>query len=263
MHFTHIKIKGTKEYDLDFSMTEFMQEVNVPEESKKIATDYIKSKKLDDESGFDSMMLFDRKVIFSFDYLHNNQKLEIPELNPVLIFYTNALRSLRNTINSRDELLKNSPKVGEGSTSINISDFGNFFAYASNCIINLQAALESFANSQIPYERFLNEDDEFIERSISHKLFTMIPAEKGFRVKKPHPNVIEDLIQLRNKIIHLKPQQETNTGYKNVYRKLLKFDYERAVRSTRLFINHYQTKLIEDCECGKEFFYVLNSIESK
>lgn len=124
----------------------------------------------------------------------------------------------------------------------------------------MQSALESFANRQIPddYE-FIGVNGEKYEPSVFHKLDSALPKIHKRRFKsefKKYNNSIRRLIELRNEIVHLKPiEKDANTQYKQVYRRLLKFDFTRAVISVKTLINFYEPNLIEECECGKELFY--------
>ena len=95
--------------------------------------------------------MFEDDIVFGFDFLYKNEKYIVQEVNPVTIFYSNAVMCHRLLVDSRNKLIANSPKV-KGSHKINTqpSDFGNFFQVAVNMIINLQATIESFANRIIP-----------------------------------------------------------------------------------------------------------------
>ena len=260
MNFTHIKLKPTKKIKTDFNPAEVSKDVEIPKESIKFAKDYQKSNKLSDDYDKEVMLLFENEMIFGFDYLYKKEKLLIPEINPTTIFYANAVMSHKKMIEFRQKLFDNSPTVKNYQKTINPNLFGNFFQLATNCLTNLQSALESFANRQIPdnYEFIDSNGDEY-EPSVFHKLDSALPKihSKRFKSKFKKDNYwIRQAIELRNQIVHLKPiEKDANTQYKIVYRKLLKFDYTRVINSVRNLINFYEPNLIEECECGKELFY--------
>ncbi|HJR99960.1 MAG TPA: hypothetical protein VJ780_03405, partial [Flavobacterium sp.] len=135
-----------------------------------------------------------------------------------------------------------------------------YFQLTINCIINLQATLESFANRIIPEDYlYLNKFGDPVQRTVTYKLNTVIPIIKKIdfqqRKHRKYNICIDKLIQLRNDIIHLKPTQKTNTAYKHVYRDLLNFDYQKAILSVKTFINFYEPNLIEECACGNNYSF--------
>ena len=214
------------------------------------------------------MIVFDDHFIFAFDFLKGKEKYLIPEINPTTIFYSNAVMSHRKLLFFREELFKNSPTVKNFKKAINPNHFGSFFQLASNCIINLQSTIESFVNRQIPENHeFIDVNGDKFEPSIFHKLDKALPEikNKRFKSKFKQDNFrIRKIIELRNEIIHLKPAIEnTNTKYKDVYRRLLKFDFTGSIFSVKNFVNFYEPNLIEECECEKELYYDVNEIFKK
>jgi hypothetical protein len=222
------------------------------------------NKKLSDEEENDLMLMFEDRVIYGFDYLHAKSKLLMIEVNPVTIFYSNAIMSYGSMPRYKDLLINESKDVLNWSTEKsppNLFHMSMYFQLAINCVINLQATLESFANRVIPENYpYLNIHGEPIPDTIAYKLNVAIPKVKndiGFenRKYKKIRIAVEALIKLRNDIIHLKPLSETNTAYKNVYRELLKFDYIKTITSVKTLINYYEPNLIEECECGQDFSF--------
>ncbi len=260
MHFTHIKLKPTQRFEINIDPRDTFNNADIPEESEELVKSYKKSKKLLDDYNKDLTIVFDNELIFGFDFLHDGQKFIIPEINPTTIFYSNAVMSHKKLIAFREELYKNSPTLNDFQKPINPNHFGDFFKLASNCIINLQSTLESFANRVIPdkYEHIDKLGNKF-EPSIFHKLDSTLPIIKNKKFNKSHNKnnqLIRKIIELRNDIIHLKPIGEhTNTQYKKVYRRLLKFDYTKAIISVKKLVNFYEPSLLEECECGKELYY--------
>jgi hypothetical protein len=260
MHLTHIKLKPTRVIKTNFNTSEIGKDIEIPTESIELAENYQKSKK--EIEDYDIMIAFEDHIIFGFDFVEGKEKYIIPEINPTTIFYSNAVMSHRKLIFSREELFKNSPTTRNFTkTPIQPNHFGYFFQLASNCIINLQSTVESFANRKIPKNyKCIGEDGKEFDPSIFHKLNKLLPKLKNEKFQNKGDNIrIKNLIELRNEIIHLKPIQDiTNTEYKDTYRKLLKFDFTKAIISVKNFVNFYEPNLIEECSCEKELYYDIN-----
>ena len=268
MHFTHIRLKPTKRIQTNFDIVEATKDLPIPPESKEFAKEYLNSKKTSDQFDFDLMLVYEREFIYGFDYKVGEDKIIIPEINPVTIFYSNAIMSHRKLQHTREELFKESPTVKNYAKPIDPSKFGYFFKLASNCIINLQSALESFANRIIPAEyEFLDKNGYNFKPSVLHKIYKTIPEIENKKFKKKsgkENNILKLIIELRNDIIHLKPADEiTNTKYKDVYKRLIRFNFTKAIIAVRNYINFYELDLIEECPCGKEFFYEIHEISKK
>ena len=264
MHFTHIKLKPTKRINKDFNMVDAMKDIklsNLPRESEKARNKLYKTNKLSDELEWDLFIEFEDSIVYAFDYLEGKKKIIIPELNPTTIFYSNAIMFYRNLQESRRILIEESPTLKDLNKLIDPKIFGTFFQFASNCLINLQSTIESFANRQIPENYFTKENGEEYDVSIFHKIDTVLPDLKGkrFKTKFKRDNFrVRKIIELRNEIIHLKPVKEnTNTQYKKIYRKIIKFDFIAGILAVKNFVNFYEPELIEECICGKEYYYDL------
>jgi hypothetical protein len=246
-------------------MSDALKDIEIPEKSKKFSRNYYKSKKLSDEYGLDIIVELEDSVIYAFDYLDVKNKIIIPELNPTTIFYSNAIMFHRKLVTSKETLLKESPNSKEMNRQLDPKIFGSFFQFAINCLINLQSTIESFANRQIPENYFINDDGEEYQVSIFHKIDTVLPTikEKKFKQAFKRDNFrVRKVIELRNEIIHLKPiRDSTNTQYKKTYRKLIKFDFPSSIIAVKNFVNFYEPELIEECACGKEYYYELSIID--
>ena len=209
-------------------------------------------------------------MIFGFDFLNAGVKYVIPEINPTTILYSNATMFYKNLILSRVNLFEKSPTLNEFNKPIDLKIFGEFFQYASNCIINLQATVECFSNRRIPkniLDECIDKNGDIFDPSITHKLDTLLPKVYGkrFRTKFKRDNLrVRKVIEIRNEIIHLTPNSDkTNTKYKSLYRKIISFDYEKAINAVRNLVNFYEPNLIEDCPCGNEYHYEIIINEKK
>ena len=269
MNHSHIALKPSRQIKTDFDISEVTANVETPKESKELIKAYNNSKKLSDEYGKDLMPIFNRELIFGFDYRFKQDRIFIPELHPVTIFFSNAIMSLKNLNQYKIKLFNESPSMNDFHKDVDLKLFGNFFQLSSNCLFNLQASLESFANGLIPdnYKAFDKNGEEIVKLSLTHKLFTTIPAlkEKTFKKHNRRGNfVLVKTIELRNDIVHLKPSKDlTNTKYKKVYRELLRFNFPDAISIVRDYINFYESGLIEDCNCGNEFYYGINVLSNE
>lgn len=253
----HPKLKPTKKFDIDFNPRE-LNDIEIPEESKKRAKEYLTSDNLSDEEGQDIMIMLEDSVMFGYDYLYNGKKVIIPEINPSTIFYSNALMSYGMLDHYKEILLSKTSEAGKTGDIVNLNHFGTFFQLAANCIVNLQATVESFLNSKIigNYE-FLDKSGKPRRATITDKMDIgiQVVTSKNFENQDEY-TLITDLIKLRNNIIHLKPEQKTtNTKYKISFRKTLDFKYYETIVAVRNYVNFYEPNLIEECQCGKDFFY--------
>lgn len=256
----HVKLKASTEIKIDFNPRELDDSI-IPEESIKIAKKYMSSKTLAEEENYDLILMFEDKVVYGFDYLHNEKKRMIVEINPVTIFFSNSVMSFGMLNKYKEVLLSQSSEVGKpNSEPVNLGHSGMFFQLAINCIINLQATLESLANRIIPETYpFLDKTGNPVDKTVTYKLYNAVPNVKQIDFQKKsnrkHNIAIDKLIKLRNNLIHLKPKTESKTGYKGVYRELLDFDYIKTVTAVKTFVNFYEPNLIEECLCGTEFYF--------
>ena len=258
----HIRLKASKEQVVKFNPIA-LNAIDLPAESKEYVKKYLGSKKLAEDDEMDIMLLLSDRIVFGFDYLDDKVKRVVVEINPVTIFFSNAVMCSRQLKYYKDLLLSQAPDVkelGRNREGVNQNHSGMYFQLAINCIINLQAALESFANRVIPNDYiFIGSDGKEQVSSITLKLYNAIPKIRNSKFRPPkykkYNAQIDSLIKLRNHIIHLKPNGLTNTGYKGVYRDLLDFDYHKAIESVRVFINFYEENLIEECPCRDNFSF--------
>lgn len=258
----HIRLKPTQRIETDFNTSEITENIEIPQESKDFAKEYMTSNLLADDYDMDIMMFLKNEIIYGFDYLFNDQKIVIPEINPTLIFYSNAIMSHKNLDQFRTALLENSPTLKNlENNTLDSKLFGKYFQLATNCIINLQTALESFLNNSIPDNfEFLSENNKVIKRpNIHNKIDYGMVKLKGKNFEEKFTNeylLVKELIEIRNDIIHLKPVKEiTKTKYKNLFRRVIDFDFENGILAIKCFINFYSPNLIEECPCGKEYYY--------
>lgn len=257
----HLRLKPTQRIKTGFDIVEETKKIEIPQESKNFSKEYLNSPKLADEYGMDLMLISGDEISYGFDYLYNENKIVIPEINPVLIFYSNAIMSYTKLNEFKKTLLENSPLVGKLESFLDPKLFGNYFQLAGNSIINLQASIESFLNNSIPDSFIIlsNNNKEIKRPNIHDKIDYGIVKLKGKNFEENYEDdylLVKELIELRNDIIHLKPiQEDTNTKYKKLFRRVIDFDFENGILAIKKFINFYEPNLIEECPCGKEYYY--------
>ena len=257
----HIKLKPTQRIKTNFDISDATKNIEIPQANKDFKKEYMTSNLLADDYGMDLMFALGKEFIYGFDYLFNQTKILIPEINPALIFYSNAIMSHKNLNQFKLELLENSPSIHNFQNALDSKLFGRYFQLATNCIINLQASLENFINNSLPdnFEIVSNKGKVIKRPNIHDKIDYGIVKlnEKSFEEDyETQYLLVKELIEIRNDIIHLKPVKEkTNTKYKRLFRRVIDFNFDDGILATKSFINFYSPNLIEECPCEKEYYY--------
>lgn len=157
---------------VDWSYNDLLKDIELP-------------KSLPDLKNLDQAYFFTEgnNIIQGFLYIHNNKPIVIPEPEPSILYYANALRTIETIIENREKIFE---VVGiQNSYKIDLL-FSDFYLEAFNFIINLFASIEAFNNSVIPEDftyrdkkRLLNR--EKIQRFASHdlKVESIIPKIFG------------------------------------------------------------------------------------
>lgn len=265
----HIKVKNTEQYEINFHPSE-LDSVDVPQENKEIGKRLMNSNEPIEDWNLIAML--DDCVVFGFDYPRNEEKLFIPELDPVVIYFSNAQMSSWKLSEYRKVMLDSAPdlrKMGKDNKTVGgvMKNLETFFQFASSSIIMLHASLEAFSNKVIPSEfeytttTGRKKGVEWILKhaTLEQKIGEMLPEifDKSFHVDKSQK--YEQLLEVknfRNELIHLKPKTAvSNTRYKEFYRKVIDFPYDMMLSAVRDYINYYQPNLIEECNCGRDIYF--------
>lgn len=253
---SHIGLKFNTEIKIDYDLTKTISDIKLSDESKKIIDDYSKSDRLAEEYDYDLILQTTDSLIFGFEFINDGEKLMIPEINPVTIYFSNAVMS-NNKIHYYKKILIDKAQKG----IIQPHSFGNYFQLSFNCIINLQSAIETLVNKLIQENEYYFYDSNRRARNgnIHDKIDIALPeiSHKNFENDFEDEYLdIKNLIRIRNQMIHLKPDVEnTNTKYKIPYRKIIEFNFGKTIESAKKFINYYQPNLIEECDCGSELYF--------
>jgi len=258
----HIGLKPSLEVKLDFDINKSLRNISDSENKKRILQSYIDSNNFAEHYDYDLLLQTNNSLIAGFEYLFEGKKVMMQEINPVTIYYSNAVMSNYLIESYKNILLEKNMKG-----IISSHAFGNFFQLAFNCIINLQTCLETFLNNILNENeyKFYNKNNKKIRGSILEKIETALPEilNKTFKNDyEPQFIFIKNLISIRNEMIHLKPdKQETNSKYKVPYRKILDFQFDKTVEAVKTFINYHQKDLIEECNCGRDFHFDITGKE--
>jgi hypothetical protein len=253
---SHIGVKYSKEIKIDFDFNEAIENCELPDKSKEIINEYIQNNKFAEDYDLDLMLVSEDSIITGFEFLTNGRKIKLPEINPVTIYFANSIMSSKNILPLKKQLIKNAE-----SGIMNPHSFAEYFQLSFNCIINLQASVETFLNKLLDEKNYVFTYNNGRERigKIHEKIDNVIPELYGKSFQSEFPseyNDLKELINLRNKIIHLNPENgQTNSKYKIPYRQILEFNFDKAISSAKNFINFYESNLIEQCDCGKDFYF--------
>ena len=187
--------------------------------------------------------------IFAFIYNNNGKHITVPMPDFTLVYYDFAYKlNIQRKELAKDifDKLNNYDKFSE----VNSNLLYDFYGYSSSCIINLFTAIESFINSQLPYdkkyENVLNNKTEFYNREQiqSHltffdKLKKVLPQfydnKNFFNKSTPTNEHIIKLKELRDKIIHTK-SDSSGENQIELFKSLLKFKYDDTFDAVRKWI---------------------------
>ena len=133
---SHIGLKYSKQIKLDSDSIKSVLENKPSEKGKMIMDEYLKNNNYAEESDYDLVLTTKDSLIFGFDFLHNGKKLMMPEINPITIYFSNAIMS-NVQIGKYKKILISDAKIGVSQ----IHSFGNFFQLAFNCIMNIQSSI--------------------------------------------------------------------------------------------------------------------------
>ena len=234
--------KYVNKIDVDWTYEDLIKDIELPQ-------------KLPDLERLDQAYFFteDKSIIQGFLYIHNNKPVVIPEPEPSILYFTNSIRIIDEIIKNRTNIF-NSLGI-ENAQKIDLL-FSDFFLDAFNFIINLFASIEAFHNSVIPEDFTFRDrkrllDREKIQRFTTHdfKAESIIPKifEKSFVNDNFEDYLaIKKLKEIRDNLIHTKNQSKNwAASYRNIFRELLSFDFEKALTSVKNYMNYYKNDWIK------------------
>lgn len=209
----------------------------------------------------------DGTIIKSFIFNDNGNPCVIPIPDLTLVYFDGAytLNELRKE-QQKELFLKikiTKENLGENGTN----EIYKYYGYASNCLISLFTALESFVNHILPNNKLYfidtNKNTEYYSKDqiqkyiqFDTKVKKVLPhffEDKNF-FKHPtkHTQHIENLKNLRNEIVH--PKSERNsTNQEELIKNLLNFNFDKTFEAVAHFMNFYIPDYIIECNCGIDY----------
>ncbi len=237
---------------------------NAPTDTNKIKE--IHNSNLDQHYAF---LVNKDEMVQSFKFVDkaNKRTYLIGEPNPIVMYFDMALGQLSIIKERRNSMMRNAKVESQGLfyTIEGITDFYNYYTITTSLVIYLSLALEAFINKIIPddfiYYKKTNKKTEMYNRDqiqryidFQEKLKSVVTlvTSKDFAEKNGHKfDLIKKLKGFRDEIVHTKSQH--SNGSRNYYEQLfslsLSFDYEKTLQYCADYINFYEPKLIEYCNC--------------
>lgn len=200
------------------------------------------------------------KILNCFPYKAAGRISLIPEPDPVLIFFNSAYLNYATIAETKKTILAKllEPTLNE----VIINDLYNYFGMTCGFVTFLFTALEAFMNQFIPddyqHSKKGNKcietyNKEEIQRHFTFKEKLLVMAKisgKDFsETNEPTFQVISNLKDYRDSIVHLKQVKEGSSAYNYIYKKALDYKYSDALNSVAKFLNYYKPDYIEECPC--------------
>lgn len=241
---------------------------NIAEDGYKFMVEHmnkpIAKNNIDTKNFIPHIVTTEREFIQGFFYEIQGQNIPIPEPNPIVIYFSNAQGFLSSILEKREELFGELKKTKYDIDNV-LNHMFAFYGYVVNFASSLFDALEAFVNSKIPKnyqcpnpdrrKKILNKYKIIRYCNFETKVKKILPdvfEGKNFVVEKSHLyENIKLLNRLRDNITHAKSDVDFEVNYyEKLFVEALNFDYSKAIESAKEFINFYENKLIEPCNCG-------------
>ncbi|WP_142683853.1 hypothetical protein [Chitinophaga polysaccharea] len=223
-----------------------------------------KKYKYSDLKDLDILLFYENETVRCFSYNDQGNACAIPIADPVLLYFNMAQSQLRPIQERRKELL-GLFRNNEGTTisENSMTEFYQYFGYASSLIIMAMTSIEAFVNRILPSEDISLPKTKFIE------VYTKEQAQRWLRfdeklniikkmynkdyAKSPRYAHFNNVKEFRDEIVHTKIDIQGYKQYSDLYKKALNFKYNEGLYAVREFINLFEPGLVEDCPCGKDF----------
>lgn len=186
-----------------------------------------------------------------------------------MVFYDSAYTSNLNLKQVRQLLLETLTKENEEGTYHPESEHKvyRFIGYSTTVVIQLVNSLECFANEMIATKKYIykneltNKTETFDHYqtqnyvNLKTKLFKILPEvfSKNVNDNSLFLQPIHKLIEFRNDLTHLKLKDQLIIERSETVRRLLNFNYDKALVDVRKYINYYIPDYMKDCDCEKDF----------
>lgn len=207
----------------------------------------------------------------SFLYRENRTATPIVFCMPILpmVFYDNAYQSYRLSEQKRKAILETMSSMSHG-TPIPEHEIYLSIGFATSSVIMMCVALENFVNDQIARLNYVHDMETGRRKEVYNseqiqdffdlktKLFKILPKAKNkfINSNEDFKTVIENLIIFRNNLVHIKSSHnglDSFTENSALIRKTLDYDYWKALKAVRNYMNFFIPNYIEDCPCGDTY----------
>ncbi len=206
-------------------------------------------------------------VYKAFPFKNEGKLRFIPEPDPVLIYFHAAYVNYIHIDKKKKEIFKllEDVKLTEGITN----QLYEYFGLVSGFVIFLFTSMEAFMNRAVPvdyiYRKVLTTKTEEYSK---HQIEECLPFEEKLKIVIPritkkdfikHYRLKYDMIfnlkEFRDSIVHTKTSKEGNIGYDYLYKRAFKFHYRDTLNAVADFINFYHVNpdYIQDCPCSNNW----------
>lgn len=251
----HIKQKFLFDKKLKTENLEGFEYLSLPDMTKE------KLKKVSKDNNIILTTTKEEKL-FGFIHNHNGTYIPMPLPDFTLVYYDFAYRlNVWRKDHEKDVFTKLSNL--NLFSEVNGKELYYFVGHSTSCIINLFTSIESFTNHLIPedgnYHDVKNNRTEIYNKNqiqeylqFWDKLKKVLPyfyENKNFFTKPTATTQqIVNLKELRDKIVHTK-SDTTGEARIELFKKLMKFDYDATFEAVAKFMNFYEPGYIEPCPC--------------
>lgn len=207
----------------------------------------------------------EKKAIGGFVYKARGKNYVLPVPDPTLIYFHNAQSSIARINKLKSDLLKKLDPTYELSETA-IKEIYEFYGETSGFVIFLFTSIESFINQTIPdnyvfKKEFSKKTELYNKRQIQEsmdfrtKITEVLNEATGqsfFGNQTPTNQLIWNLKEFRDNIVHTKPKDTDLLKYENLIKTSLNFKYEETLHAVAKFMNFYKHDYIIECGCGAE-----------
>ncbi|GEM_PF-1710432 len=185
------------------------------------------------------------------------------EANPVTFYYSIAFDVSQQFLQCHSQMqsILKSDTFFEMKEAKLAQVYSYMFKVNSIAVIFSTMTLEAFANQELPnhnvIEGGIKINKESVEKNmpLSKKLHKIIPKINKVDFASKYPKkmeVIEELINLRHELTHLKKKKGSGiTNYEELYQRMLDVDVKKIVSVVKSYINFHYPRLIMNFKIPK------------
>lgn len=205
----------------------------------------------------------DGTALLAFRYNDNGRVVMIPETDPILVNFDTAYHNFKHLKQARITLLDHFK--GKQTNEDYINALYAYYGCVNTFVILLFTAYEAFVNHNIPSDYLHRVDTKKRQEIYNKEQIMWLTIETKLEIlnevfrkdfEKQHNSKfqhIDNLKQYRNSLVHVKPEQNTNTAYATILKKGLTFKFEETIDAVMDFMNFYKPGYIDYCPCLNDF----------